>query len=37
VISARATDDTGYTQTSVQAPPDPNGASGYPQVQITVQ
>jgi len=37
VISARATDDTGYTQTSVQEPPDPNGASGYPQVQVTVQ
>src|ERR1700677_1180686 len=36
VISARATDDTGYTQTSVQEPPDPNGASGYPQVQVTV-
>jgi DMSO/TMAO reductase YedYZ molybdopterin-dependent catalytic subunit len=37
VISARATDDTGYTQTSLQEPPAPNGASGYPQVQVTVQ
>jgi DMSO/TMAO reductase YedYZ molybdopterin-dependent catalytic subunit len=36
MISARATDDTGYTQTSLQAPPEPNGASGYPQVQVTV-
>ena len=30
VIESRATDETGYTQTAVQAPPEPNGASGYP-------
>ena len=27
---------TGYTQTSTQAQPEPNGASGYPSVSITV-
>ena len=31
-----ATDKTGYTQTSVQAPEAPNGASGYPVAQINV-
>ena len=36
VIEARATDATGYTQTSVQAPPEPNGASGYPIVTVAV-
>jgi hypothetical protein len=36
VIEARATDATGYTQTSVQAPPEPNGASGYPIIQVAV-
>ena len=36
VLEARATDKTGYTQTSVQAPPEPNGASGYPMVTVTV-
>jgi DMSO/TMAO reductase YedYZ molybdopterin-dependent catalytic subunit len=36
VIEARATDATGYTQTAVQAPPPPNGASGYPSVSVTV-
>ncbi len=36
VLEARATDKTGYTQTSVQAQPEPNGASGYPGVQVTV-
>jgi DMSO/TMAO reductase YedYZ molybdopterin-dependent catalytic subunit len=36
VIQARATDKTGYTQTSLQEPPEPNGASGYPSVQVTV-
>jgi DMSO/TMAO reductase YedYZ molybdopterin-dependent catalytic subunit len=35
-IQARATDATGYTQTSVQAGPPPNGASGYPGVTVTV-
>src|SRR5579875_3311739 len=29
LIEARATDKTGYTQTAVQAPVAPNGASGY--------
>jgi DMSO/TMAO reductase YedYZ molybdopterin-dependent catalytic subunit len=36
VLEARATDKTGYTQTAVQAPPPPNGASGYPSVTVTV-
>jgi DMSO/TMAO reductase YedYZ molybdopterin-dependent catalytic subunit len=35
-IEARATDKTGYTQTSVQQPEPPNGASGYPTSQINV-
>jgi DMSO/TMAO reductase YedYZ molybdopterin-dependent catalytic subunit len=35
-IEARATDATGYTQTPVQAPPEPNGASGYPVVTVSV-
>jgi DMSO/TMAO reductase YedYZ molybdopterin-dependent catalytic subunit len=30
LIEARATDKTGYTQTGLQEPPEPNGASGYP-------
>ncbi len=36
VIEARATDDTGYTQTAAQAPPPPNGATGYPSITATV-
>jgi DMSO/TMAO reductase YedYZ molybdopterin-dependent catalytic subunit len=36
VIEARATDKTGYTQTAVQEPAAPNGATGYPVSQITV-
>ncbi len=36
-IEARATDATGYTQTAVQAPPEPNGATGYPLVSVTVK
>jgi DMSO/TMAO reductase YedYZ molybdopterin-dependent catalytic subunit len=36
VLEARATDKTGYTQTGFQAQPEPNGASGYPSVQVTV-
>ena len=36
LIEARATDKTGYTQTALQEPPEPNGASGYPMVQISV-
>jgi DMSO/TMAO reductase YedYZ molybdopterin-dependent catalytic subunit len=36
VIEARATDRTGYTQTPVQAPPEPNGATGYPMAYVSV-
>ncbi|MGO9294183.1 MAG: molybdopterin-dependent oxidoreductase [Streptosporangiaceae bacterium] len=36
VIESRATDKTGFTQTSLQESPEPNGASGYPQVSVTV-
>ena len=36
LIEARATDRTGYTQTPRQAPPEPNGATGYPAVTVTV-
>ena len=35
-IEARATDATGYTQTAFVAPPEPDGASGYPVVTVTV-
>jgi DMSO/TMAO reductase YedYZ molybdopterin-dependent catalytic subunit len=35
-LQARATDKTGYTQTSVQAQEVPNGASGYPLNNVTV-
>jgi hypothetical protein len=37
VIEARATDATGHTQTAVQAPPEPNGATGYPSITVSVQ
>jgi DMSO/TMAO reductase YedYZ molybdopterin-dependent catalytic subunit len=33
-IQARATDGTGAVQTSTDAPPAPNGASGYPAVSV---
>jgi DMSO/TMAO reductase YedYZ molybdopterin-dependent catalytic subunit len=36
VLQARATDKTGYTQTGAQAQPEPNGATGYPSVSVTV-
>jgi DMSO/TMAO reductase YedYZ molybdopterin-dependent catalytic subunit len=36
LIEARATDATGYTQTALQEPPPPNGASGYPSVAVNV-
>jgi len=36
LIEARATDKTGYTQTSFDAQPEPNGASGYPTVSVAV-
>jgi DMSO/TMAO reductase YedYZ molybdopterin-dependent catalytic subunit len=35
-IEARATDATGYTQTPLAEPPEPNGATGYPAVTVTV-
>jgi DMSO/TMAO reductase YedYZ molybdopterin-dependent catalytic subunit len=35
-IEARATDATGYTQTATEVPPEPDGASGYPSVTVTV-
>jgi DMSO/TMAO reductase YedYZ molybdopterin-dependent catalytic subunit len=37
VIQARATDATGYTQTAALAPPEPNGATGYPTVNVSVR
>jgi len=37
LIEARATDATGYTQTALQAPPEPNGATGYPMVTVSAQ
>jgi DMSO/TMAO reductase YedYZ molybdopterin-dependent catalytic subunit len=37
LLEARATDETGYTQTAVQAQPQPNGASGYPSAQVAVR
>jgi DMSO/TMAO reductase YedYZ molybdopterin-dependent catalytic subunit len=37
VIQARATDATGYTQTAASAPPEPNGATGYPTINVSVQ
>ena len=36
LLEARATDRTGYTQTPRQAPPEPNGATGYPAATVTV-
>ncbi|HET9895844.1 MAG TPA: molybdopterin-dependent oxidoreductase [Streptosporangiaceae bacterium] len=36
IIESRATDATGFTQTAVQEPPEPNGASGYPIIQVAV-
>jgi DMSO/TMAO reductase YedYZ molybdopterin-dependent catalytic subunit len=37
VLEARATDKTGHTQTSAMAPPEPNGATGYPMVSVPVR
>jgi DMSO/TMAO reductase YedYZ molybdopterin-dependent catalytic subunit len=37
VLEARATDKTGYTQTSALTPPEPNGATGYPMVSVAVR
>ncbi len=36
-IQSRATDATGYTQTSAVAPPEPNGATGYPSVAVSIR
>jgi DMSO/TMAO reductase YedYZ molybdopterin-dependent catalytic subunit len=36
LIESRATDRTGYTQTALQEPPEPNGATGFPMTQVTV-
>ena len=35
-IEARATDATGHTQTALQAPTTPNGATGYPTTTVTI-
>jgi len=35
-LQVRATDATGYTQTDAQAPPAPNGASGWHTISVTV-
>lgn len=35
-IEARATDGTGQVQTSVPTEPQPDGATGYPSIQVTV-
>ena len=35
-LSVRATDATGYTQTSSEAPPAPDGATGWHTVSVTV-
>jgi DMSO/TMAO reductase YedYZ molybdopterin-dependent catalytic subunit len=35
-IAVRATDDSGYVQTSVQEPPEPNGATGYHTIHVNV-
>jgi len=37
LLEARATDETGYTQTAAQVQPAPNGASGYPSAQVAVR
>ncbi|GAA0368044.1 hypothetical protein GCM10009530_17510 [Microbispora corallina] len=36
-ISVRATDVTGYTQTPVEAPPAPDGATGYHSIVVQVR
>ena len=37
VLEARATDKTGYTQTAAMAPPEPDGATGYPMASVAVR
>jgi hypothetical protein len=36
-VRVRATDTTGYTQTSTPAPPAPDGATGWHSVQVTIE
>jgi hypothetical protein len=36
VIRCRATDETGTTQTDLRTPPDPNGASGWHTIRVSV-
>jgi DMSO/TMAO reductase YedYZ molybdopterin-dependent catalytic subunit len=36
VLQVRATDKTGYTQTAVVQKPEPNGATGYHTIRVTV-
>ena len=36
-VRVRATDNTGETQTSTPAPPDPNGATGWHSVQVSIE
>ena len=36
-IRVRATDTTGYTQTSTQAPPAPDGATGWHGIDVTIE
>jgi DMSO/TMAO reductase YedYZ molybdopterin-dependent catalytic subunit len=36
-LEARATDGTGHTQPVTPAPPEPNGAAGYPTATITIR
>jgi hypothetical protein len=37
MLQVRATDASGYTQTATQAPPAPNGATGWDAVTVTVE
>jgi hypothetical protein len=36
-ITARATDNTGAVQTEQQAPPAPDGATGWPAISVQVK
>ncbi len=36
MLQVRATDKTGYTQTAVVQKPQPNGATGYHTIRVTV-
>jgi hypothetical protein len=37
ILTVRATDKTGYTQTAEYAPPAPNGSTGLTRRQVTVR